>query len=142
LTVRENWVSPNAADTVRGAVIVSWHGVAVQSTPHPLKVEFDPAAAVNVTRVPGAKRSVHSPLAVPPLIVQSMPAGLLVIVPVPPPIPVPATDSVNGAVNVAVTCRAWSIVTVQVPVPLHPAPLHPANALSGSGVAVSVTCVP
>src|SRR5215207_10641068 len=40
---------------------------------------------------------------------------------------------------VAVTLRAWSIVTTQVPVPEQPAPLQPANVEPVSAVAVSVT---
>src|SRR2546430_1886847 len=44
-------------------------------------------------------------------------------------------------VNVAVTDRAWLIVTEHVPVPVH-APLHPVNVVPVAGVAVSVTLVP
>jgi len=42
---------------------------------------------------------------------------------------------------VAVTDRAWSIVTMHAPVPLQ-APLQPVNADPESGVGVSVTTVP
>ena len=43
--------------------------------------------------------------------------------------------------NVAVTVRAWDIVTVQVPVPEH-APLQPPNVEPDAAEAVSVTTVP
>jgi hypothetical protein len=64
---------------------------------------------------------------------------------VPLPVPVPVTVRVKlvltGAVNVAVTLRAWLIVTWQVVVPLHE-PDHPPNVWPLAGVAVSVTTVP
>jgi hypothetical protein len=45
-------------------------------------------------------------------------------------------------VNVAVTVLLWSIVTVQVPVPLQPPPpLQPAKLEPEAGVAVRVTWV-
>jgi hypothetical protein len=44
--------------------------------------------------------------------------------------------------NVAVTVAAALIVTVQVPVPLHPPPLHPANVDPDAAAAVSTTEVP
>ena len=43
--------------------------------------------------------------------------------------------------NVAVTLRAWSIVTMHGPVPLH-APLHPVNVDPDPAIAVRVTGVP
>jgi hypothetical protein len=46
------------------------------------------------------------------------------------------------ALNVAVTVAAALIVTVQVPVPLHPPPLHPANVDPDAAAAVSTTEVP
>jgi hypothetical protein len=45
------------------------------------------------------------------------------------------------AANVAVTALAESMVTVQLPVPVH-APLQPVNVDMPSGIAVSVTIVP
>ena len=42
----------------------------------------------------------------------------------------------------AVTERAWLIVTVQLPVPEQPSPLQPAKVDSEAGDAVSVTEVP
>ena len=44
--------------------------------------------------------------------------------------------------KVAVTFCAAVIVTVQVPVPLHPPPLQPVKVEPPEGVAVSVTLVP
>ena len=69
-----------------------------------------------------------------------MPAGALVIV----PMPLPPLTTVNGyciGVNVAVTDLAASIVTLHAPVP-EQAPLQPAKVAPASGVAVSVTTVP
>ena len=42
----------------------------------------------------------------------------------------------------AVTECAASIVTMQVPVPVHPEPDHPLNTEPAFGVAVNVTTVP
>ena len=74
---------------------------------------------------------------------QSIPAGLLVTVPV----PVPALCTVSWkeggglAVKVAVTAALLVNVTLQVPVPAH-APDQPANVELLFGAAVSVTMVP
>ena len=43
--------------------------------------------------------------------------------------------------KVAVTLFAASMVTWQLPVPLHPAPLHPANVDPPAGDAASVTAL-
>ena len=69
-----------------------------------------------------------------------MPAGALVIV----PMPFPTLVTVNWntvRVNVAETEAAAFIVTVHAPVPLH-APLQPAKVEVESGDAVRVTTVP
>src|SRR3954471_23907386 len=69
-----------------------------------------------------------------------MPAGALVT----PPEPVPAFVRVSVwvcSVNVAVTERAWSIVTVQPPVPVQ-APLQPLKSEPAAGVGVRVTLAP
>jgi len=70
-----------------------------------------------------------------------IPDGLEVTV----PLPVPALVTVSVYIctlNVAVTLRAWLMVTWQVlAVPEH-APLHPWNVDPDLAVAVSVTTVP
>src|SRR5205809_863058 len=48
----------------------------------------------------------------------------------------------NEVLKVAVTLRAWIMLTVQVPVPLHPSPLQPAKLEPLAALAVSVTLVP
>ena len=69
-----------------------------------------------------------------------MPAGELVTVP--EPLPDLVVERVNVFwVKVAVTDLMLSIVTIQLPVPVH-APLHPANEELAAGVAVRVTVVP
>ena len=71
-----------------------------------------------------------------------MPPGALVTVPVPLPPLVTVSVCVGvAAVNVAVTERAWSIVTVQPPVPLQ-APLQPAKVLPAAADCDRVTPVP
>ena len=111
--------------------------------PHCTNVELLPGVSVIVTTIPEVKFAVH-PVLDP--VVQLIPAGLLVSVPV----PVPKTVAVNanvGKLNVAVTDFAALIVTTHVPVVFVHAPLHPANVLGGFalpplGVAVNVTTVP
>ena len=44
--------------------------------------------------------------------------------------------------KVAVTERAWLMVTVHVPVPEQPSPDQPSNVQPALGAAVSVTSVP
>jgi hypothetical protein len=59
--------------------------------------------------------------------------------------PLPATVTVSGYVcslNVAVTERAWLIVTAHVPVPEQPSPDQPSKVQPALGAAVSVTSVP
>jgi hypothetical protein len=61
------------------------------------------------------------------------------------PNPLPLFEMVSVGVfrvKVAVTERAWSSVTMQVPVPEHPSPDQPAKVELTSGVPVSVTTVP
>jgi len=71
---------------------------------------------------------------------QSIPAGLLVMVPV--PFPVLATERLNVfKLNVAVAVLTASIVTAHVPVPVQ-APDQPVKFESAEGLAVRVTTVP
>lgn len=109
------------------------------SPPHPPNVEFVPGVSVSVTLVSAGKFAVHP--VVDPL-VQFIPDGLLVTVPL--PVPNSVITSVNVLLlNVAVTLSAALIVIVQLPVPLHCVfPLHPANVLPLPAVAVSVTVLP
>ena len=46
------------------------------------------------------------------------------------------------AVKVAVTLRAWVMLTMQLPVPEQPDPLQPVKVLLPEAVAVSVSSVP
>jgi hypothetical protein len=71
---------------------------------------------------------------------QLIPAGLLVTVPL--PLPDLAAVSVKAGWNVAVTARAWLMVTWHVPVPVQPSPLQPVKAEPAPAAAVSVTSVP
>ena len=91
---------------------------ALQNPSQPANVEFPVGVAVRVTVcVPaGNPENVHVPLVVPVVTVQSMPGGLLVIVPL--PLPKEATV-IEAEPKVAVTFSAWLIVTVQGPVPGH-----------------------
>ncbi len=59
----------------------------------------------------------------------------------PEPAPLLATDSVHTGTNVAVTERAWLIVTAHAPVP-EQAPDHPVKREPADADAVKVTAVP
>jgi hypothetical protein len=107
--------------------------VPLQAPPQPVKLEPAAAVAVKVTVVP----CVNEAAQVAP---QSIPAGELVTVPAPEP----AFETVSvwsTRAKPAVTARSWSIVTVQVPVPLQ-APPQPVKLELAPAVAVSVTIVP
>ncbi len=71
------------------------------------------------------------------------PAGMLLTKPVPVPTSVTVKANCTAVVvlNVAVTARAWLIVTEQLPVP-EQAPVQPANVAPCVGVAVNATIVP
>src|SRR5207245_3234610 len=100
----------------------------------PVKVEPAAGAAVSVTAVPLVKLAEQ-------VAPQVMPAGELVMV----PLPVPALETVRVKVcrvKVAVTVVAAETVTVQAPVPEHPPPLQPPKIEPIAGAAVSVTAVP
>src|SRR5436189_5076263 len=70
-----------------------------------------------------------------------MPAGALVMVPLPTPALLRVSVK-DGRAKVAVTVCAALIVTVQVPVPEQPPPLQPVKVEPAAGAAVSVTAVP
>jgi hypothetical protein len=121
--------------TARAWVIVTWQVAIgpVQSPDQP--VNADPAAwvAVSVTRVPSPKLAEH----VDP---QLIPAGLDVTVPLPAPALV--TVSVCGKPKVAVTSRAWFIVTWHVVLVPEQSPDQPEKLDPPPAAAVSVTSVP
>src|SRR3954453_5056937 len=72
---------------------------------------------------------------------QLMPAGEDVTPP--PPVPVFITISVSVcSVNVAVIVTGAPMVSMQVPVPLHPPPDQPVNVEPVAGAALNVTAVP
>lgn len=133
----------NVAPTLRAEFIVIVQVVPLHDDPlHSSNVELLPGVSVIVTTIPAVKFAVHPTL---DPVLQLIPAGLLVSVPVPVP-EIVAVNAYVGRLNVAVTDFAALIVTTHVPVPVH-APLHPANVLGGFalpplGVAVNVTTVP
>jgi hypothetical protein len=122
------------AVTLLAWVMVTRHvPVPLQAPVQPVKAERYPGVAVRVTSEPYPKLALH-------VLPQLMPLGLLVTVPV----PVPDFETVKlniWSVKIAVTSRAWVIVTLQVPVPVQ-APLQPAKVEPVAGVAVRVTGVP
>ncbi len=69
-----------------------------------------------------------------------MPAGLLLTVPA--PAPCGTTVSENCGLKVAVTLLLLFKVTLQAPVPEHPAPLQPANTEPAADVSARLTTVP
>jgi hypothetical protein len=99
-----------------------------------VNVLLGPGASVSVICVFGAKVKLQ-PVA--EAFEQSIPAGVLVTVPV----PVPARETVNiagGALKVAVTLVAEVTVTLQAAAPVH-APDQPANVSPVAAVSVRVT---
>ena len=117
------------------ALIVTVHvPVPVQPPLQPVKVEPVAGVAVNVTAVPLVKACEH-------VAPHEMPDGELVMVPLPVPDFVRLSVK-DDCTNVAVTDWAALIVTVQVPVPVHPPPLQPENVEPAAGEALSVTAVP
>ena len=118
------------------ALTVTLHvPVPVQPPPlQPVNVEPAVGVAVRVTTVPLVKP-------VEQVAPQEIPAGALVMLPL--PAPDFATVSVNDdCTNVAVTEAAAFIVTVQEPVPVQLPPLQPLKVDPAAGVAVKVTAVP
>ena len=126
------------AVTVRAWLMVTVQ-VPVPEQPSPLQpAKFEPAlaVAVSVTLVPVANVFEQA-------LVQLMPIGLLVTVPLPAPERLTVSVwKVVWALKVAVTVRAWLMVTVQVPAPVQFSPLQPAKLEPALAVALSVTLVP
>jgi hypothetical protein len=123
----------NAAETFVAAVTVTVQALVPEQPPpfHPPKYWPEPAVAVSVTCVLGAKSAEHVPG-------QLIPAGLLVTVPV----PVTATVSESAPLNDADTLVAALSITVHVvAVPEQLPPLHPLKKLFAAGFSVRVTCV-
>jgi hypothetical protein len=108
--------------------------VPVQAPDQPANFEPVAGVAVSVTCVPLPKLSVH-------VAPQLIPAGELVIVPVPVPVLAICTVSWIATANVAVTEALAVGVTEHIPVPLQ-APDQPVNMEPVLGVAVSVMGVP
>lgn len=133
-TERLNVCKLNIAVTDLAASIVTEQVPVPEQAPlHPAKRELADGVAVNVTEAPALKEAEQ---AAPQLI----PAGEEVTVPV--PVPVLAIERVKFfRVKVAVTDLAVSIVTLQLPVPLH-APDQPVKSESADVAAVRVTAVP
>jgi len=89
--------------------------------------------AARLTTVPALKGEEQ-------VVLQLIPAGTLVIEPL--PVPAALVVSVNAGTNIAVTAVSELTGTVHVPVPAQTAPLQPAKADPDDGVAVNVTTVP
>ena len=137
VTVRVAGTALNVAVTDLLALITTTH-VPVPLHPLPLqppKVDPGAGAAVNVTVVPDEKGKLH-------VVPQTIPAGLLVTVPIPAPFLVTVRVNVLGPANTAVTVWSAFITTLQEPFPLHPPPLQPVNVEPPAGAAVSTTVLP
>ena len=146
MTVTVRLIRSNVAVTSRAAVMDATQSglpsgvtsMREQSPVQPLKDQFAAGAAVEldvrpvlIGRVAGAGVGRGA--------AQLMGPGVSVTE------PCPSTCTVNARctrVKVAVTLRAWLIVTTQVPVPAQPSPLHPVKLEFASGDADSVTTVP
>src|SRR5438093_79088 len=134
LRAKDCWTKP--AVTEAAALIVTVQGPVPEQPPpvQPVKVELAAGVAVKVTAVALVNGAAH-------VAPQAMPAGELVMVPVPGPDLL--TVSVKDCcAKVAVTEVAALIVTVQGPVPEQPPPLQPVKVEPAAGVAVRVRAVP
>jgi hypothetical protein len=105
-----------------------------QAPDQPAKVELAAGAAERVTLIPDAKFAVQD-------CPQLMPAGLLVITPVPGPVTETDKEALEGAEKAAPTVMSPLTTTVHLPVPEH-APDQPENESLEAGAAVRVTEVP
>jgi hypothetical protein len=114
--------------------MVTVHGpVPLHAPDQPVNVDAPSAVGVRVTMAPVVKLAVH-------VAPQLIPEGDEVTVP--PPVPFLLTARPNWiTLKLADTDSAVSMVTEQVPVPLH-APDQPMNVDVPPGAAVSVTTVP
>jgi phage tail protein X len=99
-----------------------------QAPLQPAKVSFAAGVSLRVTRVLGGKLAEQ-------VAGQLIPAGLLVMVPVPEP--AKTTVNPSSPLKVAVTLAVAARVRVQVLVP-EQAPLQPTNTPSGPGVSLRV----
>lgn len=129
-TVRR--LTANVAVTVFAASIVTMHApVPEHAPPQPVNAFFALGVGVSVTTVPNAKSALH-------VLPQLIPAGDDDTL---PPL-VTETVSVTGrGLNVAVTDFAASMVTTQLPEPVH-APDQLVNDEPAAAVGNSVTIVP
>jgi hypothetical protein len=120
----------------------AWSRVTEQVAPLPVHAPDQPSnvcpvpgVAVRVTTVPAPYTSEQN--------VSPFPHRIVPGLDVTTPLPVTDTSSVYVcSVNVAVTERAWLIVTVHGADPEHPSPLKPLNVQPALVEAVSVTSVP
>src|SRR5262249_14821068 len=122
LTVSAKGCGLNVAVTDCAALIVTVQ-VPVPEHPPPLQpVNVEPAAgaAVRVTPVPLANEAEH-------VVPHEMPAGALVIVPLPAPVLLAVSVKLCSAKAAGTDCAAF-IVTMQVPGPEEHTPLQPALA--------------
>jgi hypothetical protein len=119
---------------------VQLFGVPIVHGPsQPAKTLGPLGAAVNVTTEPSTYCSSQSALPVTAGSEQAIPGGSELTLP--DPVPFTWTVSVKRASNLALTVRAWSIVTVHGDPPLQ-APPQAEKTLAPAGAAVSVTDVP
>jgi len=112
--------------------------VPLQAPPHPVNVPAV-ALATRVTETPSVYDPMHPLPVVPAVITQPIPSGVDSTVPEPVPCAV-IVSAWTGRSKVPVTVRAWSMVTEQLPLPLH-APPQPMKA-PVFACDVSVTVVP
>ena len=135
LTVSVADCSWKVALTKLAALIVTMQPPLPEQPPlHPVKPEPASGVMVKVTTVPLANEAEH-------VAPQEMPAGELVMVPVPVP-DLPTVSVKDCPAKVAVTEVAAFRVTVQMPVPEQPPPLQPEKVDPAVGAAVRVTAVP
>src|SRR5262245_44653019 len=128
------WTAKVAVTDCAALIVTAQVPVPVQPPLQPVKVEPAAGVAVRVTTVPVVKEVEH----VAPHV---MPAGALVMVPLPAPVLLSVSAKLWTA-KVAVTDDAALVVTVPVPVPVQPPPLQPVKLEPAAGAAVSVTAVP